>query len=84
MKFKVKVLRIAYGEVEIEVESEDEAAASVAAVEKAKNGVIPTQRSDYEVVGVYPVKEVECSECGEMVESNDETVLCKRCERMMG
>lgn len=57
MKYKVKVLRIAYGEVEVEVDSEGKMQASIDGLQAAKEEEISTYRSEYEVVGIYPVEE---------------------------
>jgi hypothetical protein len=87
MKFKVKVLRIAYGETEVEVDADGKMQASIEGITAAKDEEIPTKRSEYEVVGIYKVEEKKkerhfCDECGESVKGDD--LLCKRCERMMG
>ena len=54
MKFKVRVLRTAIGEIEVEVEAPNKIQAMAMAVDAAKNSEISTSRSEYDVVGVYP------------------------------
>lgn len=83
MKFKVKVLRIAYGEIEVEVDAAGKMQASIEGLNEAKQKEISTERSEYEVTGIYRMI-TECSECGETTDGDpEEIVLCKKCERMM-